>query len=57
MWFIHALGTDFSVLVNVIGIEAKVEQRQQYEEYLNELKPLREELGIPLREEMYPAEK
>ena len=28
----------------------------QYEEYLEELRPLREELGIPLQEDMYPGQ-
>ena len=38
------------------GIKAKVENKGQYEEYLNELKPLKEELGILLKEELYPEE-
>ena len=28
----------------------------QYEEYLEELRPLREELGIPLQEDMFPGQ-
>ena len=36
------------------GIEMKVENRGQYEEYLKELEPIREELGISLKETMYP---
>ena len=36
------------------GIKAKVENVAQYEEYLEELKPLREELGINLKEDLYP---
>ena len=36
------------------GIKAKVENQGQYDEYLKELEPLREELGIPLKEVMYP---
>lgn len=36
------------------GIKAKVENKGQYEQYLEELKPLREELGVSLKEDMYP---
>ena len=36
------------------GIKAKVENKGQYEQYLSELKPLREELGITLKEDLYP---
>ncbi len=36
------------------GIKAKVENMNQYKEYLDELKEFREELGVPLKEEMYP---
>jgi len=39
------------------GIKYKVENKGQYEEYLQELEPIREELGIPLKEAMYPEEK
>ena len=39
------------------GIKAKVENKGQYEQYLTELKPLREELGVPLKEDIYPEEK
>jgi cytochrome c oxidase subunit 5a len=39
------------------GIKYKVENKSQYEEYLEELEPIREELGIPLKETMYPEEK
>ncbi|EXJ93660.1 cytochrome c oxidase subunit 5a [Capronia coronata CBS 617.96] len=46
---------DFPTAVRVFeGIKAKVENSQQYEEYLEELKPLREELGVLLKEELYP---
>jgi cytochrome c oxidase subunit 5a len=41
----------------LLGIKAKVENKGQYDQYLEELKPLREELGIPLKEDMYPEEK
>lgn len=37
-----------------IGIKAKVENKMQYEEYVKELEPLREELGVPLKESLYP---
>ena len=40
----------------MIGIKAKVENKGQYEQYLEELKPLKEELGIVLKEELYPEE-
>jgi len=39
------------------GIKFKVENKNQYEEYLQELEPIREELGIPLKETMFPDEK
>ncbi len=38
----------------ITGIKAKVENTQQYVEYLEELKPIREELGINLKEDLYP---
>jgi cytochrome c oxidase subunit 5a len=37
------------------GIKEKVENIQQYHEYLEELKPLREELGVNLKEDLYPG--
>ena len=40
----------------VAGIKAKVENTTQYQEYLDELKPLREELGINLKEDLYPED-
>lgn len=40
-----------------IGIKAKVENRGQYDQYLEELKPLREELGVSLKEDLYPESK
>jgi len=43
-----------NMFVRLPGIKAKVENTQQYEEYLAELKPLREELGINLKEDLYP---
>ncbi|CAD6500219.1 BgTH12-07402 [Blumeria graminis f. sp. triticale] len=49
---------DFPTAVRIFeGIKAKVENKQQYEQYLEELKPLREELSIPLREDLYPEKK
>lgn len=36
------------------GIKAKVENKGQYDEYLQELSGIREELGINLKEAMYP---
>ena len=38
------------------GIKAKVENKGQYEQYLEELAPLRKELGIELKEDLYPEE-
>ena len=46
-----------SSLTYFTGIKAKVENKGQYEQYLAELKPLREELGVPLKEDMYPEVK
>ena len=52
---IHGL---FAIRLNtdgvVLGIKAKVENKHQYEEYLEDLKGLREELGINLKEDLYP---
>lgn len=39
---------------NTIGIKAKVENTAQYDEYVKELEPLREELGVSLKETLYP---
>jgi Cytochrome c oxidase subunit Va len=36
------------------GIKHKVENKHQYQEYLDELKTLREELGVNLKEDLYP---
>jgi len=48
---------DYPTAVRVFeGIKAKTENKGQYEQYLAELKPLREELGILLKEDMYPEE-
>lgn len=40
--------------LNPTGIKAKVENKGQYDEYLRDLKPLREELGVNLKEDLYP---
>jgi cytochrome c oxidase subunit 5a len=40
-----------------VAVKSKVENDGQYQQYLEELKPLREELGVLLQEEMYPQEK
>ncbi|PVH76572.1 cytochrome c oxidase-like protein subunit 5A [Cadophora sp. DSE1049] len=48
---------DFPTAVRIFeGIKAKVENRGQYDQYLEELKPLREELGVLLKEDLYPEE-
>ncbi|KAI0427420.1 cytochrome c oxidase subunit [Xylaria sp. FL1042] len=48
---------DFPTAVRVFeGVKAKVENNGQYQQYLEELKPLREELGIMLKEDLYPEE-
>ncbi|KAL0564363.1 Cytochrome c oxidase subunit 6 [Marasmius crinis-equi] len=47
---------DYSTAVRVFeGIKEKVENVSQYQAYLNELKGLREELGIATKEELYPG--
>lgn len=38
------------------GIKAKVENKGQYDEYLRDLEPLREELGVNLKEDLYPEQ-
>jgi cytochrome c oxidase subunit 5a len=47
----HERHTDVPSLA---GIKAKVENQSQYDEYLTELESIRKELGIELREAMYP---
>jgi cytochrome c oxidase subunit 5a len=39
------------------GIRSKVENKEQYQQYLTELEPLRKELGVLLKEDLYPEEK
>lgn len=36
------------------GIKAKVENKGQYDEYIDELRPIQEELGVVLKEELFP---
>jgi cytochrome c oxidase subunit 5a len=36
------------------GIKHKVENKGQYDEYLKELESIREEMGIVLKENLYP---
>ncbi|RMY82348.1 hypothetical protein D0861_07932 [Hortaea werneckii] len=46
---------DYPTAVRIFeGIAAKVENRGQYDEYVKELEPIREELGVNLKEQMYP---
>jgi cytochrome c oxidase subunit 5a len=46
---------DFPTAVRIFeAIKNKVENRSQYDEYLQELKGLREEFGVPLKEDMFP---
>ncbi|KAI9818238.1 MAG: Cytochrome c oxidase subunit 6 [Thelocarpon impressellum] len=46
---------DFPTAVRIFeGIKAKVENKGQYDEYLRDLKDVRDEMGVLLKEEMYP---
>ncbi|KAJ9143750.1 Cytochrome c oxidase polypeptide vi [Pleurostoma richardsiae] len=46
---------DYPTAVRIFeGIKAKVENKGQYQQYLDELKSLREELGVVLKEDLYP---
>ncbi|KAL9052432.1 MAG: hypothetical protein Q9162_005401 [Coniocarpon cinnabarinum] len=46
---------DFPTAVRIFeGIKAKVENKAQYDQYLEELEGVRKELGIELRESLYP---
>ncbi|KAL4918394.1 cytochrome c oxidase subunit VA-domain-containing protein [Aspergillus aurantiobrunneus] len=48
---------DFPTAVRIFeGIKAKVENQDQYKQYLEALEGLRQELGVALREELYPGE-
>ncbi|GJJ13120.1 Cytochrome c oxidase subunit 6 [Clathrus columnatus] len=45
---------DYATTVRIFeGIREKVENKAQYEQYVQELKLLRDELGITLKEELY----
>jgi len=47
---------DYATAVRVLeGVREKVENKQQYQAYLDELKGIREELGIETREELYSS--
>ncbi|KAI0066547.1 COX5A-domain-containing protein [Artomyces pyxidatus] len=47
---------DYSTAVRIFeGIKEKVENKTQYEAYLAELKPVREELGIDTKEELFSS--
>ncbi|KAF8515810.1 COX5A-domain-containing protein [Hysterangium stoloniferum] len=47
---------DFATAVRIFeGIKEKVENQAQYDQYVQELKPVREELGITLKEELYSS--
>ncbi|KTW29790.1 hypothetical protein T552_00995 [Pneumocystis carinii B80] len=44
---------DFPTAVRIFeGIKHKVNNKKEYQQYLDELKSVREELGIPLKEEL-----
>ncbi|PLB51978.1 COX5A-domain-containing protein [Aspergillus steynii IBT 23096] len=48
---------DFPTAVRIFeGVKAKVETQEQYKQYLENLESLRLELGVALREELYPEE-
>lgn len=46
-----------NMLTPFAGIKSKVENNEQYKQYLDELEPLRKELGVPLKEDLYPEAK
>ncbi|KAE8214273.1 hypothetical protein CF327_g2287 [Tilletia walkeri] len=47
---------DYPTAVRVFeGVKEKVENAKQYQQYVDALKPVREELGISLKEELYHA--
>ncbi|KAI5780903.1 cytochrome c oxidase subunit VA-domain-containing protein [Geopyxis carbonaria] len=49
---------DFPTAVRIFeGVKAKVENKQQYDQYLEELKDIREEMGVVLSEELFPENK
>lgn len=49
---------DFPAAVRLFeALKQKVDNEQQYQAYLDELKDTREELGVVLKEDLYPKEK
>lgn len=50
--YVEAFGG--SLTNHLIGIKSKVENKEQYQQYLKELEPLRQELGVLLKEDLYP---
>ncbi|KIM69959.1 hypothetical protein SCLCIDRAFT_1207212 [Scleroderma citrinum Foug A] len=47
---------DYATAVRIFeGVKEKVENKQQYQAYLDELKPVREELGIDTKEDLYSS--
>jgi len=47
---------DYATAVRIFeGIKEKVENKGQYDQYLEELKTVREELGIETKEELYSS--
>jgi len=49
-----SVNADNSLLSPPAGIKAKVENTTQYDEYVQELESIRSELGVELREAMFP---
>ncbi len=46
---------DYATAVRVFeGLKVKVENNEQYEAYLDELKDIRKDLGVDLKEELFP---
>lgn len=46
---------DYPTAVRIFeGLKAKVENKGQYQEYLDDLKDIRDELGVNLKEDLYP---
>lgn len=44
---------DFATAVRIFeGLKEKTETNEQYQQYLEALKPVREELGVPTKEEL-----
>ncbi|ODV88954.1 hypothetical protein CANCADRAFT_28398 [Tortispora caseinolytica NRRL Y-17796] len=47
---------DFPTAVRVFeGVRFKVENEQQYRDYLTELEPIRKDLGVDLSEDLFPS--